>query len=107
MESIGEIVMRQYTKDTFFMLGIFSLIDILLEQPMKMALSDLQLPVEISEALIESKGGLYDLLQLIVTIESGTWDETDRLAAMFRVNMRQITEHYLKAIRVCDELITG
>lgn len=104
MESLGEIVMRHYTKDTFFMLGIFSLIDILLEQPMKTALADLQLPPEINEALIESRGELYELLQLIITIESGTWDETDRLAAIFKVNMRQITEHYLKAIRVCDEI---
>jgi len=58
LESLSKLSTRSYSKDALFMLGIFSFIDVLLEQPMKTALADLRLSPDIVEALTENSGEL-------------------------------------------------
>jgi len=94
----------KYPKETLFLLGIFSLLDVVMEQPMQVALSDIHIPAEISEALINRKGRLYDYLRLIISIEDGNWDETDRLAEVLGISRQQISDYYLAAIKLCEEL---
>ena len=104
-EQLFELRGKKYPKDTLFFLGIFSMIDILIGQPMKTALSDLNLMPEVIDALAESRGDLYDYLQIIVSIETGNWSETDRLAIKFGINVEFITDNYLRAIKMCDDIL--
>ncbi len=57
--------------DAAFMIGIFSLLDVLLKMPMSEILSELPLPAAVGEALSSQKGALGTLLAAIVAGESG------------------------------------
>ena len=106
MEQISIICSRAYSQENLFLLGIFSLIDVLMEQPMHIALNGLKLSPGINEALILNKGKYHNFLLLVISIENGNWDETDRLSLVLGVTTPQISEAYLKSVKWCDEILT-
>ena len=105
MEQISLHSRFSYTQANLFLLGIFSLIDVLMERPMQIALSGLMLAPAIVDALVLRKGRLYDFLRLAISIENGEWEETDQLGEFFEVSTRQISEAYIRSVKWCDELI--
>jgi EAL and modified HD-GYP domain-containing signal transduction protein len=68
--------------DAAFMVGIFSLLDILLKMPMSEILSELPLPAVVGEALSSQKGALGTLLAAIVAGESGEAAELAKAQAL-------------------------
>lgn len=73
-ERLGH-VMGAKDSDQFFTVGLFSVLDALLDQPMAKVLEDLPLSSEIKEALIDGKGRMGAALACIYTYERGLWDE--------------------------------
>lgn len=106
MEDVSNLVMVS-TKENMFLTGMFSLIDVLIDQPVESALSNLALAPEVVQALTMQKGKLYDLLLLVISLEMGEWAETDRLATAFNLSTRQVSDSYLKAVKWCNEMFLG
>ena len=62
------------TPDTGFLLGMFSLIDVLLNQPMSEVLKEITLSDELNAALIGEDNELRRLLDLVISYEKGDWE---------------------------------
>ena len=62
------------TPDTGFLLGMFSLIDVLLNQPMPEVLKEVTLSNELNAALIGEDNDLRRLLDLVISYERGDWE---------------------------------
>ena len=62
------------TPDTGFLLGMFSLLDVLLSLPMEDVLKEVALTDDINAALLGEDNDLRRLLDLVVAYEKGDWD---------------------------------
>ncbi|MBI5364938.1 MAG: HDOD domain-containing protein [Planctomycetes bacterium] len=61
-----------------FMVGMFSLLDALLDQPMQTILEGLPLSAPTKDALSERRGELGGLLEAVVSCERGEWDVVEQ-----------------------------
>ncbi|MEY4641652.1 MAG: hypothetical protein RLZZ227_1646 [Pseudomonadota bacterium] len=59
--------------DAAFIVGLFSLLDILLDQPLAYLLLNLPLAEDITEGLMHRKGNAGQLLNLVIDYEQGDW----------------------------------
>lgn len=62
------------TPDTSFLLGMFSLSDVLLNQPMQDVLKEIALSPELNAALLGEQNELRSVLELAISYEQGDWD---------------------------------
>ncbi len=68
---------RSERPDMFFITGLFSLLDALLDQPMHEALQAVPLADSISTAILTNEGPLADVLSCVLSYERGEWDSVD------------------------------
>ena len=71
----GELKRPGITPDTGFLLGIFSLLDVLLSQPMEDILDEVALTPDLNAALLGEDNELRRLLDLVIAYEQGDWDK--------------------------------
>lgn len=80
------------------MMGLFSLIDALLDQDMKTALEGISLPESIKETLIKNSGCLQPIYELIVSFERADWEKVESLAAELGIHCDDLQSDYLMAL---------
>ena len=68
------IALREYHKETGFIIGLFSLIDALLDMPLEEIVSSLPLSDEIQAALINHEGKLGEVLECAIAYQQGKWE---------------------------------
>jgi len=73
-----------------FMTGMLSLIDALMQKPMKEVVEQLQLADPVQEALLKRSGGLGDLLNLIEKIEQSDYKAIDKLTGKLDLRLSKL-----------------
>ena len=81
-----------------FLMGLFSVLDILLDKNMKDALELVNVSEEISEALLERKGRLAPLLNFLLHYENADWQEVSRLMTVLNIDVKNIHTAYIDAL---------
>jgi EAL and modified HD-GYP domain-containing signal transduction protein len=84
-------------KDTAFLLGLFSKLDALLNQPMEQILGDLPLEDDIKSALVGQQNPARKLLNFLEAVEAGAWDTTAEALAAYGVNQADAAVLYAKS----------
>ena len=82
-----------------FIMGLFSAIDIMLEKTMEEALDMVQVSKNIREALLENKGDFAKILNFIKRYEDADWTEVSRLMVLDNIDMDEVYEAYLNALK--------
>lgn len=62
-----------------FICGLFSLLDVILELPMDDLIKQISIPQNVTAALCEHKGELFDILTLSLCYEKLNWEETAKM----------------------------
>lgn len=83
-----------------FTVGLFSVLDALLDQPLSEILSQVPLSQEITSALLEGHGPMGLLLNCVLAYEKGHWEE----ASCHQVSQIEVRDAYLEAVRWADEM---
>jgi c-di-GMP-related signal transduction protein len=81
-----------------FLLGLFSSLDAILEQPMERILQSLPLGGDIREALLGGPNPLRGVLECVMAYEQGLWDRASDLALAAGISEREIPTCYLEAV---------
>ena len=81
-----------------FLMGLFSVLDIILNVSLTEALSRVNVTKEISEALINHKGELADVYDFIVAYESADWQEVGRLLIVKGIDTNTVYKAYTEAV---------
>lgn len=89
-----------------FLMGLFSVLDVILDMSMKEALDIVKVSENISEALVKHEGKFALPLDFITQYEAGNWQEVSRLMVLHNVNMNQVYDAYLKTLEWYRDLIT-
>jgi len=97
---------RRYA-DSAFIVGLLSLLDVLLEVPMKKILARLELSAEVQCALLERHGPLGTPLRLVEAYEKANWDAAKGLATHTAVPDDLVPALYLDALHWASERIAA
>jgi EAL and modified HD-GYP domain-containing signal transduction protein len=89
-------------KEELLLLGLFSLIDAMLDQKMEDIVSKLSLSHSLEEALVNKQGKLAPWLRLVESYERGNWVPFRFAQKRIAVNSEAITRTYLEAISWAD-----
>lgn len=81
-----------------FLTGLFSLVDVLLEQPLDELLELLPLLPEIKTALLKQQGELASYIQLSQAYEQGLWQQQTEWALHFSISEIDLSALYLDAV---------
>lgn len=96
-----ELIMKTQNEletETAFLLGLFSLIDAILDHPIEDIINSLPLTLDIQEALIGFKNPLYHLLELVRAYESGSWYLTQKFANVVQTDDPLLANLYTQAV---------
>ena len=101
-ELLGRASGSRLDPGELFTLGLFSLIDAILDSRMEILMAKLPLSDAIKEALISGQGTFADYLNLVCAYESGNWDQIPSLARKLGVSELQMPEFYMDAVVWAD-----
>ena len=90
-----------------FLMGLFSVVDLILEVPMEKAMEMLKLSKEIQEVLIEHKGILNPVYELMIQYENANWNEVSRLMLLQHIEIQDVYEAYSHALEWYRDLFTN
>ncbi len=88
----------------FFMTGIFSAIDVLLNRSMEEAIKDLSLTHDVTEALLGNSNGIKEVLDIVIWYEGFNWDEIDDKGPLLGIEQERFMRAYIKALKWVMEL---
>lgn len=87
--------------NTLFLVGLFSVLDVLLDQPMEEVIQPLSLSPEVQQALLAREGLLGETLQIVIDYEQGRWNHL----AAGGFDRPTIVKAYLDALALTDEMV--
>lgn len=87
-----------------FLLGMFSLVDAILERPMGEIVPLLPTSPAVDAALLGREGPLGKVLELVEAYEQANWGRVSDLAQRLRLTAGDLTEPYLNAVRLADDV---
>ncbi|MFD2753077.1 EAL and HDOD domain-containing protein [Comamonas terrae] len=90
--------------DNAFVVGVFSLLDVMLGQPMEKALASVALPQPVIDALVHNSGVFAPFLELTRACESGDEESFARAANALQLSNHQVNWAHLQALAWADNL---
>jgi c-di-GMP-related signal transduction protein len=97
-ELLGQAGGEDVDVSEFFIMGLFSLMDAMLDSSMESILENLPLPERVKTALTGGHGILSPYLTLVKNWERGSWKEVKQLALDIGVGSDSIPAFYLDAV---------
>jgi c-di-GMP-related signal transduction protein len=97
-ELLAPVVGMAAHANDLFLLGLLSVTDAILDQPLAAILSELSVGNDIKEALLAGSGVYRDILEMATAHECADWDAVSGLAARLGVKEDQIPEIYFSAL---------
>jgi len=83
---------------SLFMMGLFSLLDVILEMPMEKAVNEVALDDNVKAALVDKSGDLYKILQFIYSYEHANWDEIAMQMVTHNLELEEVTTAFVDAL---------
>lgn len=81
-----------------FMLGLFSLIDAMLDRKMEEILQTIPLSDLVVAALGENRGAYYPYLELVQSYEAGHWEKFEQNLELLNISSDIVVDYYLDAV---------
>ncbi|GGY03445.1 EAL and HDOD domain-containing protein [Paludibacterium paludis] len=105
METATSVQMSPRDREEMFLTGIFSLLDRLLNLPLREAVGQLNLPAQVSEALCEGKGVHAPWLELSVRMEHAASERTLALTRNLGFEPREVCRLWFDALVWAQEVL--
>ena len=102
LESLAPLAGMGKARNSLFMLGLFSLMDVIVGIPMEEVVELTQLSESISSPLLKREGKCADLLKIAENYERGNWDAAAQLAHEYGISEREMLKVYLDALEWAD-----
>ncbi len=106
-EGLGRLGTSKTDPSVLFTLGLFSLIDAILDSSMENVLKKLPLAEKIKAALLKREGEFADYLRLAVCYEMGEWDMASKIASSLGIMEEKLPACYLDAVGWADAFSTS
>ena len=97
-ERLGEL-MRHPAAESYFLLGLYSLLDVILGRPMSEAIAEMPLPADIRGALLGEQNEARAVLDLFIAYEKGEWEDASSRIERLGLHCDLLPEVYADALR--------
>ena len=98
-ENLAPVFEQASMSQEIFMMGLFSVLDIILNKTMEEALSLLKLSKNINNALIHNEGPFAEIYNFLLQYESANWSEIDRIMLLKKIDADKVYEAYVDALK--------
>lgn len=88
-----------------FLMGLFSMIDAIIDRPMAELLEELPISDDIKAALLGEGGPLAKVYELVVANEKGEWDKFPALSAELAFNEYEIPAIFLQSLEWSQQIM--
>ncbi|MFA5243245.1 MAG: EAL domain-containing protein [Sulfuricella sp.] len=106
-ELLGQDYLEKSERDNLFIVGIFSLLDAMLEMPMNEIMEKLYLPEAICDALLTKQGMYGPFLALTIACEDADPGKIEAIAASMAMEPEKINKAHLDALAWVEQLGIG
>ncbi|MBC8061167.1 MAG: HDOD domain-containing protein [Clostridiaceae bacterium] len=90
-----------------YLMGMLSLIDIILDNPMDVLLEELMVPAEVGDALLDLKTNiLWKILHIVRLYEVGDWNEVVRYSEEFQLSEEFLSKAYIESCEWVNGIIS-
>lgn len=103
-ELLGIGLLGKADQDNLFIVGVFSLLDAMLEMPMDSVMDKLTLPENITDALLTRTGIYGPFLELTEACEGADAEKIDELAMALSLESGKVNEAHLSALAWVETL---
>ena len=86
-----------------FLMGMFSLLDALLDKPLPLLLTNLPLSDELKLALNDGKGELGNLLNAVKAYENADWEQVNRYCNVLNISEELFASQYAESVKWGDD----
>ena len=94
-------------KEELFLMGLFSVLDVILEKPMKEALQMVTVSKDIKDALLSDKGSLAVVLDFLMPYEAANWSEVSRQMIIHDIDEEVVSKAYMDCLAWYRDLTSG
>lgn len=98
-ENLAPLFEMAMHSSELFLMGLFSVLDLILDKPMKEALEMVNVSKNIEQALIADKGEFAQVLDFIRHYESASWQEVSRQMLLKEIDMDQVYNAYTECLQ--------
>ncbi len=101
-ESLAQLTDLRERSADFFLMGLLSLLDVFLNQPMEKVIKELPLDDEIKGALLGEESIFKDIYELVTLYEKGQWHEASVIAKKLGISEEELFSSYIKSLDLSD-----
>jgi EAL and modified HD-GYP domain-containing signal transduction protein len=98
-EFIAEEIGQKRNVHNFFMMGLFSLIDALLDRHMEDVLKDIYIEAEVKTALLGEENIYSDVHNLVIAYEKGDWEKVNDYTEKININESVLPTYYFSSTK--------
>ena len=106
MENLAPLFNLAVRKDELFLMGLFSVLDVILEKTMEEALTWMKVSGDIYKALVDHEGPLYGEYEFMLEYEDANWQEVSRQMLLGDMPMSAVQQAYTDALCWYRDLIS-
>ena len=103
-ERIGNVMHTEFSNDELFTLGLFTLMDALMNTQMELILEKVNFSTKMSDALLNKDKGFNLILHIIDCFEQGRWEKKIFKAITGKIVAQKLPGYYLDAVKMSDSL---
>lgn len=98
-ENLASLFGLKGKEEELFLMGLFSVIDVILDKTMEEALSMVKVAGDVRDALIDRKGKLAPIMDFLINYETADWQEVSRQLILVDVDVKSINEAYVSSLQ--------
>ena len=98
MECLAPVFGMAMKASELFLMGLFSVLDIILRMPMEDALNKVNVSRDIREALLHHQGDLADVYDFMIAYETADWQEVSRIQILRNIDNDAVYKAYMDAV---------
>ena len=97
-ENLAPIFEMPLQSSELFLMGLFSVLDVILDKPIEEALEMVKVSKEIEDALVRKSGNLAPIMDFIVQYENAFWQEVSRQMVLSNIDMDAVYNAYVESL---------
>ncbi len=106
-ENLAPVFQMALHSSELFLMGLFSVLDLILDKSMDEALDMVKVSKDIREALVYNDGKFAPVLDFIKQYEAGNWQEVSRQLLLMNIDMDKVYDAYVESLRWYRDLFSG
>lgn len=98
-ENLAPIFEMAINSSELFLMGLFSVLDLILDKPMAEALDMVKVSKDIRNALVDKEGKFAPVLDFVTKYEAADWQEISRQMLLQNIDMNRVYEAYTDSLK--------